>query len=351
MTPAAIRTRLRGLAAEAGFDDCRVAAAAKAPHGEAFRRWLADGCQGTMGWMARDPERRADPRLVLPGCRSVVALALNYYPGPRPPGPAQPSGRIARYAWGDDYHDLILPRLRALAAALEELGGTQKCYTDTGPVLERDFASRAGLGWNGKSTLQIHPALGTWFFLGVILTTLQVEPDEPARDRCGRCARCLAACPTGAITAPHQLDARRCLSYLTIEHKGPIPVAMRPLVGDRIYGCDDCLEACPWNRFARVAREAAFHARPAIFALGLRGLLGLDDAAFQSLFHGSPIRRLKHPRFQRNVCVALGNAGTPDDLPALRHAAAAPDPLVAEHAEWAVATIARRGTGPAGSAS
>jgi len=344
MTPAGIRTRLLGLAAEAGFDDCRVAAAGSAPHGEAFRRWLDDGCQGTMGWMARDPARRSDPRLVLPGCRSVVVLALNYYPGPRPPGPAQPSGRIARCAWNDDYHDIVLPRLRAMAASLEELGGTQKCYTDTGPVLERDFASRAGLGWNGKSTMQIHPGLGTWFFLGVILTTLEVEPDEAARDRCGRCTRCLLACPTGAITAPHQLDARRCLSYLTIEHKGAIPAELRPLVGDRIYGCDDCLEACPWNRFARLARESAFHARPAIFALGLRGLLGLDDGAFRTLFHGSPILRLKRTRFLRNVCVALGNVGTPDDLPALRRAAADPDPLVAEHAEWAAARIRQRHT-------
>ena len=351
MHPPDLRASVRSLAATAGFDDCRVAAAGTAPHAEVFHRWLADGCHGTMDWMARDPMRRSDPRLVLPGCRSVVVLALNYFPGPRPARPEdRATGRIARYAWNLDYHDLVLPRLRALAASMEPWGGTQKCYTDTGPVLERDFASLAGLGWNGKSTVQIHPRLGTWFFLGVILTTLEIEPDAPERDRCGHCTRCLAACPTGALTAPHRLEARLCLSYLTIEHKGDFPVELRPLLGDRIFGCDDCLEACPWNRFAHTARESAFLARPAVFGMGLRDFLALDDEGFRALFRGSPVKRIKRPRFLRNVCVALGNTGSPDDAPALRQAAADPDPLIAGHAAWALDRLAERFGAPASEA-
>jgi epoxyqueuosine reductase len=324
-----------------------VARAGRAPHADAFLSWLRDGCHGDMAWMARDPERRADPRIVLPGCRSVLVLAVNYFPGEIPPGPAdgRATGRIARYAWNDDYHDLILPRLRALDARMLGLGGTQKCYVDTGPVLERDHASAAGLGWNGKSTVQIHRQLGTWFFLAAILTTLEAEPDKPARDHCGKCVRCIDACPTGAITAPHRVDARRCISYLTIEHKGTIPEHLRPLLGDRIYGCDDCLAACPWNRFARVSSESAYHAREEIFAFGLRDYLALDDDAFRSLFRRSPIKRIKRSRFLRNVCVALGNTGNADDLPALEAAALDPDPLISEHARWAIGEIRGRSAG------
>lgn len=344
MEPAALAREIKSLAMASGFDDCRVARAARAPHADGFLEWLRDGCHGDMAWMERDPERRADPRIVLPGCRSVLVLAVNYFPGEGPPGPSdgRATGRIARYAWNDDYHDVIVPRLRALDARLAGLGGTQKCYVDTGPVLERDHATAAGLGWNGKSTVQIHRRLGTWFFLAVILTTLEAEPDAPENDHCGKCTRCLDACPTAAITAPHRVDARRCISYLTIEHKGPIPEHLRPLIGDRIYGCDDCLAVCPWNRFARVATEAAFHARKEIFEPGLRDFLRLDDDGFRALFRRSPIKRIKRPRFLRNVCVALGNTGGPDDLPALESAAAAPDPLVSEHARWAIAEIRKR---------
>ena len=212
---------------------------------------------------------------------------------------------------------------------------------DTGPVLERDFAAISGAGWQGKSTMLIHQKLGTWLFLASILTTLDLPADEPMPDHCGKCTRCITACPTGAITAPHKLDARLCISYLTIENKGAIPEQLRPLLGDRIYGCDDCLDACPWNRFAQESREARFAAREFV-TMPLRDFLALDDAGFRTLFRGSPIKRIKRPRFLRNVCVALGNTGTDDDLPALEIAAADPDPLIAEHAQWAIQQIKLR---------
>ena len=328
---------VKALAAALGFDECRIARAAPAAHADTFRQWLADGCHGDMAWLERSPERRCDPREVLPGCQSVICLALNYYPGASP-FPAHTDGgyRIARYAWNDDYHDLIEQKLAELDAGLRALGGHQRSYVDTGPVLERDFASTSGLGWNGKSTLQIHRRLGTWFFLAEILTTLELPPDPPSGDHCGTCTRCITACPTRAITAPHRVDARRCLAYLTIEHKGPIPEEFRRAMGDRIYGCDDCLDACPWNRFAQQSRDLTFHARGEIFSHRLRDFLDLDDAGFRRLFARSPILRLKRPRFLRNVCVALGNTGDADDLPALRRAAADPAPLIAEHAAWAL---------------
>ncbi|GAA5479790.1 tRNA epoxyqueuosine(34) reductase QueG [Haloferula helveola] len=336
MTPA---ESIKSAAAELGFDDCRIAAASRASHADAFESWIDDGCHGDMGWMERTPHRRCDPREVLPGCRSVVTLALNYYPGPNP----DTGWRIARYSWNDDYHDLIEKKLKQLDAAMSELGGTQRYYVDTGPVLERDFATDAGLGWNGKSTVQIHRHLGTWFFLAELLTTLDLPPDQPFGDHCGKCTRCIDACPTDAITAPHRVDARRCISYLTIEHKGPIPEEFRAAIGDRLYGCDECLEVCPWNRFARLSREASFHAREEVFALKARDFLSLNDEEFRTLFRKSPIKRIKRPRFLRNVCVVLGNTGTEDDLPALRQAATDADPLIAEHAEWALRRLSERG--------
>ncbi len=332
-------------AAEAGFDDCRFAKAGTASHAKEFLNWIERGKHGEMAWLERNPHRRCDPREVLPGCRTVICLALNYFPGNNPFPENHPGGyRIARYAWNNDYHDLIEKKLRELDQKLQTLGSTQKFYVDTGPVLERDFASDAGLGWNGKSTMQIHRRLGTWFFLADILTTLDLTPDAPIRDHCGSCTRCMTACPTQAITAPRQLDARRCVSYLTIEHKGPIPHEFRRAIGNRIYGCDDCLQACPWNRFASTSREASFHARESVFSMKLRDFLSLTDESFRALFAKSPIKRIKRPAFLRNVCVALGNTGTADDLPALRQAAQDPHPLVAEHALWAIAEIESRGT-------
>jgi epoxyqueuosine reductase len=334
---------IKQIAAELGFDDCRIAAAKRASHADTFLGWLGDGCHGDMEWMARTPERRCDPREVLAGCRSVICLALNYYQGSSPfPAGAEGGYRIARYAWNDDYHDLIWAKLKGFDERLARFGGTQRYYVDTGPVLERDFAADAGLGWNGKSTVQIHRRLGTWFFLAELLTTLDLPPDPPFGDHCGKCVRCITACPTAAITAPRRVDARRCVSYLTIEHKGAIPEEFREAIGDRIYGCDDCLDACPWNRFAVASRELAFQARGPVFRMALREFLELDDEAFRALFAKSPIKRIKRPRFLRNVCVALGNVGTAADLPALRRAAADPDPLIAEHAAWAVRRLTGR---------
>lgn len=334
---------VKAWAAELGFDDCRIATAKIATHADDFHEWLADGRHGDMQWLERNPARRCDPREVLPGCRSVITLAINYHTGDSPFPENHPQDyRIARYSWNDDYHDLVEKRLAEFDAKLKSIGGTQRYYVDTGPVLERDFATDAGLGWSGKSTVQIHRHLGTWFFLAELLTTLDLAPDQPFGDHCGKCTRCITACPTQAITAPHKLDARRCISYLTIENKGSIPLEFRRAIGDRIYGCDDCLDACPWNRFAKVSREISFQARPEIFSHTLRDFLSMDDEAFRRIFAKSPIKRIKRPRFLRNVCVALGNTGTPEDLPVLRLAAADPDPLISEHAAWAIAEIGGR---------
>ena len=333
------KDRLVAYAAELGFDSCRIASATAPRHAGEFRSWLKEGAAGELEWIGRGAEKRCDPEQVLPGARSIVVVALNYWQGPQQS--RHGTGRIARYAWGDDYHDLMIEKLDKLSAFLSELGGIQKCYVDTGPLLERDHAAEAGIGWHGKSTMLIDGKLGTWFFLGEILTTLDFAPDPPQTDRCGSCTRCITACPTGAITEAHRLDACRCVSYLTIELKGPIPLELRPLIGDRIYGCDDCLEACPWNRFAAVSREIRFAARPAV-DIGLRDYLALDDTQFRELFRGSPIKRIKRRGFLRNVCVALGNVGDERDLPALRKAASDSESLIAEHATWAIARIMSR---------
>lgn len=323
-----------------GFDSCRIARCEPPRHGREFEAWLAEGAAGEMDWLARGAEKRGDPQKVLFGARSVIVVALNYWQGGAPPANG---GRVARYAWGDDYHDVMLTQLRQLDALLQTCGGVQKCYVDTGPILERDYAAEAGIGWHGKSTMLLDQKLGTWFFLGEILTTLELPADAPQVARCGSCTRCMTACPTGAITADHRLDARRCISYLTIELKGSIPLEFRPLIGDRIYGCDTCLDVCPWNRFAAISRESAFAARPSTSAMRLRDFLALNDEQFRTLFRGSPIKRIKRRGFLRNVCVALGNVGTTDDLPALQRAAKDDEPLIAEHAAWAITRIGGRG--------
>ena len=362
-----VRAQIVTLARELGFDLCRFARADAPEHATQFREWLDRGEGGEMTYLARNAEKRCDPQQVLPEAKTVIVLALNYFQGEAVAAavsaadsvaaavsPANPpkitadtaaptsAGRIARYAWGDDYHQLIEKKLAVLDDFLRRYGGTQKCYVDTGPMLERDHAAAAGVGWHGKSTMLLNRQLGTWFFLAEILTTLEFAPDPPQKNYCGRCTRCIDACPTGAITAPHQVDARRCISYLTIELKGSIPVGLRPLIGDRIYGCDDCLDACPWNRFAKVSRETAFAMRPEVAAMKLRDYLSLDEEKFRRLFRDSPIKRTKRRGLLRNVCVALGNVGTNDDLPALEKAAVDSEPLIAEHAQWAIERIKQR---------
>ena len=330
-----LKARLVSLTKGAGFESCRVATCNPPAHATEFREWLRHGAHGEMNYMQRGEEKRCDPEKILPGARSIVALALNYFQGNKAQNGVA-TGKIARYAWGDDYHDVIAAKLDKIDQFLRSFGGRQKCYVDTGPVLERDHGARSGIGWHGKSTMLIDQRLGTWFFLAEILTTLELPADDAVPNRCGTCERCILACPTGAITAPHQLDARRCISYLTIELKGTIPLELRPLIGNRIFGCDDCLEACPWNRFAQESRETAFSARRSTTGMSLREYLTLNDAEFRALFKHSPIKRIKRRGFLRNVCVALGNVGDKSDLPALDRAAADPESIIAEHATWAI---------------
>jgi epoxyqueuosine reductase len=345
---AAIRQRAR----ELGFDDCRFTTAAPPESAPQFQHWLAASRHGEMAWLARSEAKRSDPQLVLPGARSIICLAAAYptirpadsritHHAPRP----LPRGQIARYATFTDYHDILAARLKLLSAFVDERAGAgtrSLWYVDTGPVLERDFARRAGLGFIGKHTNLISRTLGNWIFLAEILTPLELEPDEPEANRCGSCTRCLTACPTNAITAPFQLDARRCISYLTIELKGSIPPELRPLLGNRIYGCDDCLAACPWNRFARAGHLMHPHARPDLAAPDLVDLLKLDDAGFTAKFAGTPMLRTKRRGLLRNVCVALGNVGDASALPALQQATTDSEPLIAEHARWAIGEIASR---------
>ena len=339
MNPETVKANIKFVARQLGFDDCRIAVASRAPHADDYLEWVEQGNAGDMGWLERNIERRCDPREVLSGCKSIVTLALNYLPSKEQ---SETDYRIARYSWNDDYHDLIDDKLKDLDLAMQDMGGQQRYYVDTGPVLERDFASAAGLGWNGKSTIQIHRKLGTWFCLCELLTTLEIPADGPSSDHCGKCTACITACPTQAIVAPRKLAAKRCISYLTIEHKGAIPMEFRTAIGDRIYGCDDCLDACPWNRFAQVSREASFHARPAIFKHRLRDFLTMTVEDFRETFAKSPIKRIKRDRFLRNVCVALGNTGTLDDLPLLTEAVSKESELVTEHARWAIAQIEAR---------
>jgi len=355
ISAAELKARLISFAREIGFDSCRIAACKAPPHAMEFREWLGESAHGEMNYMQRGEEKRCDPQKVLAGAKSIVVFALNYFQGNESGIGFQPmddwqdahatpaaTGRIARYAWGDDYHEVIAEKLDKIDNFLREFGGEQKCYVDTGPVLERDYAAQAGIGWHGKSTMLIDQRLGTWFFLAEILTTLELPADEPVPNHCGTCERCITACPTGAITAPHRVDARRCISYLTIELKGVIPLDLRPLIGDRIFGCDDCLDACPWNRFAQESREAAFSARKSTTGMSLREYLELSDAEFRAFFRNSPIKRIKRRGFLRNVCVALGNAGDISDIPALERAARDPEPLIAEHARWAIDRIRYR---------
>jgi epoxyqueuosine reductase len=344
-----MKSVIRHRALELGFDDCRFTTATPPPNVAAFYDWLAQKKQGEMAWLERNADKRADPQKVLPAAASVIILAASYQTENQLPAIGlRPSGVIARYAQFADYHDLLAERLKALAEFVNRLGGDgtrSLWYVDTGPVLERDLAQRAGLGFVGKHTNLISRRLGNWIFLAEILTTLPVEPDAPEKNHCGTCTRCLTACPTNAITAPFQLDARKCISYLTIELKGSIPVEFRRAIGNRIYGCDDCLAVCPWNRFARAGNLMSAHARTDLATPDLLELLRLDNAGFKARFAGSPILRTKRRGLLRNVCIALGNVGNASAMPDLQQAAYDSEPLIVEAAHWAMTEILQRTTG------
>ncbi len=327
---------LRELANELGLDAIGSVTLPVALRRDYYQQWIASGQHGQMTWMERNNERRLDPQQIVDEARSVLVFGLNYFQ----PDPQRRRYRIAKYALGDDYHNFFLKRLQKICRCMRETwGSAQRPYVDTGPVLEKPLAELAGLGWQGKSTILLNQEHGTWLFLGVIITTLELPNGEPVKDRCGSCTACITACPTAAITAPYQLDARKCIAYLTIEHDGPIPLEYRRAIGDRLFGCDECLDVCPWNRFAKRTREMRFSVRD---LPELRRMLSLSEECFRELFRASAMRRLKRERLLRNACVVLGNVGTEDDLTALRTCAETESAMVAEHAHWAIGEIARR---------
>jgi epoxyqueuosine reductase len=310
------------------------------PHWPAYETWLAMGRHGSMDYLA-DP-RRADPHLVLSECQSILMVAVRY---PNPESAAQnegprPIGRIAAYAWGGDYHRVLPERLKSLVSFIETQAGSpvpHRWYTDTGPLLERDLAQRAGMGWIGKNTCLIHPKIGSYFLLAEILLGIDLEPDVPFNaDRCGTCALCITACPTGCILPDRMLDARRCLSYLTIENKNEIPPNLRPHLGNRVFGCDICQQVCPWNRAANQEHDPAFNARSGLPNPDLVTELALKPQEFNNKFKGNPVMRSKRRGYLRNVAVALGNSGDPAALPALERAVQDNEPLIREHAIWAL---------------
>lgn len=307
-----------------------------------LREFVALGRHASMDWLVETLDRRADPRVLWPEARSAVVLGMNYGPDNDPlDNLAKPDvGNISVYARHRDYHDVIKGRLKEVAGLIARETGTEvKVFVDTAPLMEKPLAALAGLGWQGKHTNLVSRDFGSWLFLGVILSAADLKADDPAVDRCGACRRCLDACPTGAFPAPYQIDARRCVSYLTIEHAGPIPEELRPLIGNRIYGCDDCLAVCPWNKFAVTASEMKLQPRPDLMAPSLAALAALDDAAFRALFSGSPVKRIGRNRFVRNVAIAIGNSGDPNLRAALVPLMDDPDPVVAEAAAWATAQL------------
>jgi epoxyqueuosine reductase len=336
---AAIRAR----AATLGLDAVRFARAAlPAETGARYRAALAADHHGTMDWLAREPERRESPARLWPAARSAIVCGLNYGPGcdPLPELTRKDRGYLSVYARHRDYHDVLKGRLKELAGWIAaRFGAEVKVLVDTAPVLEKPLAQQAGLGWQGKHTNLVSRGFGSWLFLGEILTDLELPPDTRERDRCGGCRRCLDVCPTGAFPAPYRLDARRCVSYLTIEHKGPIPRALRPALGNRIYGCDDCLAVCPWNKFARATAEMKLRAREDLTAPPLAELASLDDAAFRRRFAGSPVKRIGRDRFVRNVLIAIGNSGERGLAPAAAALLGDASPLVRGAAVWALSRL------------
>ncbi len=341
--PFSDRDLLRAKAAELGFDVCRFASAAEPwSAGERLRRFVEAGRHGEMGWMETTLDRRSHPTAMWEGARTAIVLGMNYGPPAHPLAEMEDrsAGYISVYARGDDYHEVIKGRLKTLAGQLAaRLGAEVKVFVDTAPLMEKPLAQRAGVGWQGKHTNLLSREHGNWLFLGVILTAAEIEPDPPETEHCGSCTACLDACPTQAFPAPFQLDARRCLSYLTIEHAGPWPVEFRIATGSRIYGCDDCLAVCPWNKFAEQARESRLTARDALVSPRLSDLAALDDAAFRALFSKSPIKRIGRDRFLRNVLYAIGNSGDAELVASAHALLNDPSPLVRGAAVWALSRL------------
>jgi epoxyqueuosine reductase len=332
---------LEAKAREEGFVAFGIAPGRLAPSaGERLRAWLADGCHGEMLWMADRAEQRASPDALWPEVRSVIMLGMSYAPphDAMALADAPTRARISVYAQGRDYHDIVKGALKRLAGWFAPRAGAGvKVFVDTAPVMEKALAEAAGIGWQGKHSNIVSRAHGSWLFLGAIYTTAELEPTAPASDACGSCRACQDICPTGAFPAPYRVDARRCISYLTIEHKGPIPIELRPLMGNHIYGCDDCLAVCPWNKFAQsAAAHKAFLPRAELIAPRLADLLSLDDAAFRVLFSGSPIKRIGRNRFVRNVAIAAGNSGDRTLVPQLTVLLDDPDEVLRESAAWAL---------------
>ena len=337
---------ISGEAERLGFVACGIARADAAdPAGLDLRRWLEAGHHGTMGWMESRAVQRVSPRALWPEARSAIALGMSYAPASDPLALSERGdlARISVYAQGGDYHKTVKKALKALARFIVERAPSElKVFVDTAPVMEKPLAQAAGIGWQGKHTNLVSRQHGSWLFLGVILTSLELEPDPPASDgiHCGTCRRCLDACPTQAFLGPHRIDARRCISYLTIEHEGAIPREFRAAMGNRVYGCDDCLAVCPWNRFAdAAAANRAFLPRAELVAPRLADLLALDDAAFREMFAGSPIKRVGVKRMIRNCLIAAGNSSDPTLAPSIRPHLDDPDPVISEAAQWALAQL------------
>ncbi len=344
-----LKDRMVAQAIAEGFDLARVCRPWDVGHVPArLADFLAKGYHGQMGWLAERSHWRGAPQVLWPEARSVIVLGESYTPEGDPMATLGQAdvGTISVYARNRDYHDTVKKRLKRLARWLiEQAGGEVKVFVDTAPVPEKPLGQAAGLGWQGKHTNLVSRDLGSWFFIGSVFTTLELETDSPETDHCGTCRACLDICPTDAFPAPYQLDARRCISYLTIEHHGPVDENLRPGMGNRIYGCDDCLAICPWNKFAGVAREIKYHAREDLNAPGLAELAMLDDAAFRQKFSGSPIKRIGRDRFVRNVLYAVGNSSNPDLLTVAQGLCDDPDPTVADAARWAADRLKRPQTG------
>ena len=337
-----MKTQIRELAFKLGFSVCGFTSADKPQTGRHYLEWLAQGYHADMAWMERNQEKRLAPQTIMPDARTIICVGVHYSPFIQQTLSTPPSARIASYAHFIDYHKTVQSSLHSLVECIQQISNKAiqcKPYVDTGPVLERDLAQRAGLGFIGKHSHLVHRKLGNWLLLAEIITSLELSPDTPEKNRCGTCNQCIQCCPTGALRSPFRLDSRRCISYLTIEHKGSIPLEMRPLIGQRIFGCDECIAVCPWNRFSLTNRDTVSSVmKSAGFPQNwpFESLLQMEPTAFKNIFQNTPLERLKYSRFLRNVCVAAGNTHQKSLRPLLEKHASNPDTLIAEHAQWAL---------------